>query len=42
MAMQWKQADGRPAPVEAVAVAQAASAEFGVPVLEMVPLAKPF
>lgn len=32
MAMQWKQADGRPAPVEAVAVAQAASAEFGVPV----------
>ena len=31
MAMQWKQADGRPAPVEAVAVAQAASAEFGVP-----------
>lgn len=32
MAMQWKQADGRPAPVEAVAVAQAASVEFGVPV----------
>ena len=30
--MIWKQSDGKPAPNDAVAIAQAASAEFGVPV----------